>query len=682
MKIKSKEENIGFAKTITAKSIELIITDCDPKKEVMFKNSLTTKLISKLLEKKIVCPKSTFSLKIFEKNENIIVKNYTSDDPIDVETGIGLKITFSTQLIINTDTSSTLNDSDEKANKKIKQFIDFGYHKQKLSKFIQFYLDACQNSYIGVAGIMITGEKGSGKTELVQQISSIAPELINVLNFTCKSFLSNKTLEADFLKTKQPFIIIIDDLEEKSKEILSKMIELFEICRNLNCLVIGTSRSENSSNFEGLIGPGKFELDIEIETLSKGDRSKIIQEFLKGLVESKKEQKNELPENLLNILHSILDEQIIEGISLKTSGFVIYDIKCMIREIEFLIFAETKNDDKTTISFGEMEKNKNIDNSHEIALAVVKKAFNNIGSRTLKDFSTNIEKVKYDEIGGYEIVKRRIKSVVEMPLKNPEKFLQKGIKPSKGILLYGPPGCSKTMFAKAIATESNLNFISVKGPEMFNKYVGSSEKKVRELFKKARYCAPCIIFFDEIDSIASKRDKKNEVGDRILTQLLTEIDGVENTGLANNSKSKSISGSSEINRDFFNGMVVVIGATNRPECLDPAILRPGRFDELIYISLPDFEARKKILSLSTKKMPLDEDVSIEKLTSMTDGYSGAEIVQLCKEAAMQSIYKDEDGQNEKISMKDFNTAFFKVPKRIPNEMIRKFEMFDKNEKIF
>lgn len=166
--------------------------------------------------------------------------------------------------------------------------------------------------------------------------------------------------------------------------------------------------------------------------------------------------------------------------------------------------------------------------------------------------------------------------MIELPIKQPEIYSKIGIKPSKGILLYGPPGCSKTMFAKALATESNFNFIGIKGPEIYSKYVGSSEKKIRQIFSKARLCAPCIIFFDEIDAIATKRNNKSEAGDRVLTQLLTEIDGINKVD----------------NNSDINNMIIVVGATNRPQQLDSAIIRPGRFDQLIFINLPDEKARE------------------------------------------------------------------------------------------
>jgi len=232
----------------------------------------------------------------------------------------------------------------------------------------------------------------------------------------------------------------------------------------------------------------------------------------------------------------------------------------------------------------------------------------------LKDLVIEIPKTLWEDIGGNDDVKQLISQCVEWPLKHPEAFQRIGIKPPQGILLYGPPGCSKTMTAKALATESGLNFMAIKGPELFNKYVGETEKSIREIFRKARISAPCIIFFDEIDAMAMQRgsgEDGNNVSDRILCQLLNEIDGVES-----------------------NSQVIIIGATNRPDCLDKALLRPGRFDRLVHMPEPDKPARLDIFKIYTKKMALAKDVVLEELAELTDSYTGAEISLVCREAGM------------------------------------------------
>ena len=266
-------------------------------------------------------------------------------------------------------------------------------------------------------------------------------------------------------------------------------------------------------------------------------------------------------------------------------------------------------------------------------------------------------------MGGLEEVKEELTESIEWPLKHTDLFNQADIQPPKGLLLYGPPGTGKTMIAKAVATTSEANFISIKGPELLSKWVGESEKGVREVFRKARQASPCIVFFDELDSVAPRRSG-GESGDghvtqRIVSQLLTEMDGLED----------------------LRG-VVVIGATNRPDIIDEALLRPGRFDRILAIPVPDTSARKEILNIHTKKKPLDASVNLDKLVDLTEGYTGADLAAIVNTAAMSAIkehitnIKREDEetkgnqdkkQQEKtiltIGMKDFEAALKKVKKK-------------------
>jgi AAA family ATPase len=218
----------------------------------------------------------------------------------------------------------------------------------------------------------------------------------------------------------------------------------------------------------------------------------------------------------------------------------------------------------------------------------------NIKPINLKDIILDIPKVLWDDIGGNKEVITKIRQSIEWPLKNPEAFKRIGISPPNGILLYGPPGCSKTMIAKALATESGLNFFAVKGPELFSKYVGDTEKAVRDIFKKAKLSSPSIIFFDEIDSMASQRGSDSVVSDKVLCQLLNEMDGIEGRE-----------------------RVVIFGATNRPDILDKALIRPGRFDRLIYIPPPDVEAKQEIFKINLQKMSVDDGVDIQELLHLT-----------------------------------------------------------------
>jgi transitional endoplasmic reticulum ATPase len=253
----------------------------------------------------------------------------------------------------------------------------------------------------------------------------------------------------------------------------------------------------------------------------------------------------------------------------------------------------------------------------------------------LREVLITTPNVRWSDIGGLEEVKRKIRETVEWPLKEPESFKKFGIRPSKGVLLYGPPGTGKTLLAKAVAKESDANFIAIKGPELVSKWVGESEKHVREIFKKARQVAPTIIFFDEFDSIAQERgSSSNDSTERIVNQLLTELDGIESLE-----------------------QVVVIAATNRPDLIDPSLLRPGRFDLKINIGLPDEKSRQEIFKVHTKNMPI-RGFDAEEWSRKTDGWTGAEIEALAREAGMEAMREfKKDKKEANVKPKHFESAF-------------------------
>uniref|UniRef100_A0A8C7WVH8 AFG2 AAA ATPase homolog A n=1 Tax=Oryzias sinensis TaxID=183150 RepID=A0A8C7WVH8_9TELE len=262
--------------------------------------------------------------------------------------------------------------------------------------------------------------------------------------------------------------------------------------------------------------------------------------------------------------------------------------------------------------------------------------------------STVFSQVCWSDIGGMAEVKLKLQQAVEWPLRHPEAFIRMGIQPPKGVLLYGPPGCSKTMVAKALANESGLNFLTIKGPELLSKYVGESEKAVREVFRKARIVSPSIVFFDEIDALASERGSATGlkgVGDRVLAQLLTEIDGIEQL------------------RD-----VTVLAATNRPDMIDKALMRPGRLDRIIYVPLPDALTRQEIFSLQFRSIPVANNVSLDDLVAQTNKYSGAEILAVCREAALLALQEDIAAQH--IESKHFESALKIVIPRVPDSLIQ------------
>jgi len=292
----------------------------------------------------------------------------------------------------------------------------------------------------------------------------------------------------------------------------------------------------------------------------------------------------------------------------------------------------------------------------EIRMEDFTNAYKEITPTAMREVYIEVPTVHWNQIGGLEDVKEELKEAVEWPLKNPEVFTRMGIRPPKGILLFGPPGCGKTLLARAVATESEANFITIKGPEVFSKWVGESEKAIREVFRKGRMAAPAVIFFDEVDSLVPRRGMgyaDSGVTERVISQLLTEMDGI----LALED-------------------MVVIAATNRPDIVDPAILRPGRFDRLIYVPEPDQKARLEILQLYTKEMPLTTDVDLPRLAEMTKNYSGADIEALCREAALKALRND--FKSKQVTFADFQEAMKKTGPSVSPDMNTWYKNFLRN----
>lgn len=294
-------------------------------------------------------------------------------------------------------------------------------------------------------------------------------------------------------------------------------------------------------------------------------------------------------------------------------------------------------------------------------LIVTKEDFENalhmVEPSAMREVLVEIPKVKWADIGGLEHVKQALKEMVEWPLKSPESFERLGIQPPRGVLLYGPPGTGKTLLAKAVANESGANFISVKGPELKSKWVGESERLVRDLFKRAKQVAPSVIFFDEIDALAPKRGGYygEHATESIVSQLLTELSGIE-----------EMKG------------VVIIAATNRPDMVDPALLRPGRFDRQILVPAPDVESRFEILKIQTKNVPLTKDVDLKKIAAETEGYSGADLEALVREAALDAMR--ENMKAKEVKKSHFEEAKKRVVGSLTREVQAHYEKFIERQK--
>jgi len=503
-------------------------------------------------------------------------------------------------------------------------------------------------------GILLYGPPGCGKTLLAKAvanesnahfISISGPEIMSKWYGQSEENLRKIFKEAE---DNAPSIIFIDEIDaiapkreevtgEVERRIVSQLLTLMDgLEARGKVIVIGATNRPNALD-PALRRPGRFDREIEIGVPDRNARLEILQIHTRGM--------------------PLADDVDLEKLADLTHGFVGADLAALAKEAAMRalrrVFAEVK------IDIEQEEIPAEVLDKLVVTMDDFLTALKDITPSALREVVIQVPNVRWTDIGGLEKVKEELRMAIEWPLKYPELFEKSGAKAPKGILLYGPPGCGKTLLAKAVANESESNFISVKGPEILSKWVGESERAIREVFRKARQAAPCIIFFDEIDAIAPMRGSgigDSRVTERIISQLLTEIDGLEE--LRN---------------------VVVIAATNRPDLLDPALLRPGRFDRLIYVSPPDLQTRKEILKVHTRNKPLADDVNLDKLAELTEGYTGADLEALCNTAAILAIqelisrYPDPEEAKKhakelKISMKHFEEAMKKVGPSLVGEL--------------
>lgn len=496
-------------------------------------------------------------------------------------------------------------------------------------------------------GILLHGPPGTGKTMLLRCVANSITEA-HVLTINGPSIVSKYLGETEnairdiFNEAKkfQPSIIFMDEIDsiapsrtsddsgETESRVVAQLLTVMDgMGDNGRIVVIGATNRPNSID-SALRRPGRFDQEVEIGIPDVEAREEILtKQFAK-----------------MNSEKCQITKKEIASIASKTHGYVGADLTALCREsvMKAINRGLTVGIPQTAI---------------KVTVDDVYHALPEIRPSAMREIFLEMPKVHWSDIGGQEELKRKLIEVVQLPLEASDSFKNLGVSSPKGVLLYGPPGCSKTLTAKALATESGLNFLAVKGPEIFNKYVGESERAIREIFRKARAASPSIIFFDEIDAIAGDRDgdSSTTAALNVLTSLLNEIDGVE-----------ELKG------------VVIVGATNKPTEIDPALLRPGRLDRHIYVAPPDYDARLQILQKCSRKFNLqsgDESVDLQKLAELTDGCSGAEVTLLCQEAGLAAIMENKEATT--VTNKHFEHALKGISRGITPEMLEYYEKFSK-----
>ena len=507
-------------------------------------------------------------------------------------------------------------------------------------------------------GVLLHGPPGTGKTLLAKAVASETnanfysiggPEIMSKFYGESEERLREIFKEA---QENAPSIIFIDEIDsiapkreevtgEVEKRVVSQLLSVMDGLQSRGkVVVIGATNRINSID-PALRRPGRFDREIEIGVPDRDGRLEILQIHTRGMP---------------------LNEDVdLKKLADVTHGFVGADLEALAKEAAIRALRRILPE----INLEAENIPAEVLNKIIVRMADFQDALKEVEPSAMREVLVEVPDIKWEDIGGLDGVKEELREAIEWPLKYPELFSQMNAVPPKGLLLYGPPGTGKTLLAKAAANESEANFISVKGPELLNKFVGESEKAVREVFRKARQAAPCIIFFDEIDSVAPVRGSSSgdsNVTERVISQFLTEMDGLEE--LRN---------------------VVIIAATNRPDIVDPALLRPGRFDRMLLVPPPDLEARRQIFKIHTKKTPLGEDVKLDDLAKKTEGYTGADIASICNTAVMLSIKehigkaKDaEDAKKKakslKVAKRHYDEALQKV-KPISSQELRMYERF-------
>ncbi|OYV12813.1 MAG: transitional endoplasmic reticulum ATPase [Methanosaeta sp. NSM2] len=489
-------------------------------------------------------------------------------------------------------------------------------------------------------GVLLYGPPGTGKTLIAKAVAnesganffSIAgPEIMS--KYYGESEQRLREIFDDAQKAA-PSIIFIDEIDsiapkrgevtgEVERRVVAQLLAMMDGLKERGAVVVIGATNREEAIDPALRRPGRFDREIEIGVPDRSDRIEILQIHMQNM--------------------PLSDDVNLESLADRMHGFVGADINALCKEAAMRALRRYMPDMTT-----EDEIPPEIIEQMLVRREDFEEALKEIEPSSMREVLVELPAVSWSDLGGLGSLKQELIEAIEWPLKRPEKFRQMGIRPPKGILLYGPPGTGKTMIAQAVANETAANFISVRGHQMLSKWMGESEKAIREIFRKARQVSPAIIFFDELDSIAPMRgtDEGSHAMERVVNQLLSELDGLEAL------------------KD-----VVVIAATNRPDILDPALLRSGRFDRMLLVGPPDKLGRHEILKIQAAGMPKAEDVNLEELAELTEGYVGSDLTTLCREAAMLALREE----GEKVEMNHFREALRKVRPSVEESMVSYYE---------
>ena len=496
-------------------------------------------------------------------------------------------------------------------------------------------------------GVLLHGPPGCGKTLLAKAVANESEAnfiLLNGPEIMSKFYGESEKKIRDLFEEAEknsPSIIFIDEIDaiapkreevggEVERRVVSQLLTMMDGLQSRGKVIVIAATNRINAIDPALRRPGRFDREVELRAPDKAGRLQVLKIHTRNMPLTKD-----------------VDLDYLSGI---THGFVGADISALAKEAAMVVL-------RRLLPKLELKEEQAISEEVLKDLRVTKKDFSDalkvVRPSAMREVLVETPNINWNDVGGLDEVKQELKEAVEWPLKYPESFTRLGIRPPRGILLYGPPGCGKTLLAKAVAKESEANFIQIKGPSLLSMWVGKSEEGVRKIFERARQVSPCIIFFDEIDSLAGKRGMEHgqKVTERVLNQLLAEMDGIE---------------------DLSN--VIVIGATNRPDMLDSALLRPGRFDRILLTPSPVKEGREEIFKIHTKNMPLAKDVKVNEILNKTDGFVGADMEALVREAAMLALRTNID--SKEVKMKNFEDALKKVSASVTPADLNKYKKIE------